>query len=865
MRSHLSGVGPVSSSPADCPRLAPCRASAPHPGPHCALIRSLSASGQQICTRSSPAGAGTRPYGLALALADAPTTSPPPPPLAASGRDPRYGAASPGQYGAPVGHSMDSSMSAMTVDDSNTLKVGNLWVKGTPEAHLVDTNRVYMNPQTLFHRFGHQGPVHVVVEPMVFLCEGHPGVETDCVALNKIHRAVVRCEVGEQLPVKQFDLDPADDLGAISCTFRVDFMKRELGKKHELPHKEAVASLKATLPGQVLTQGQRVVLKHGGHNLQAIVEAVQTAKDLTGDDVGAGGSSYRAVFQASANVSVEAQPLSGITVAGRPVMAAQLAKFQNFDFEKIGIGGLDAQFRDIFRRAFASRVFPPDTIRKMGVQHVKGMLLHGPPGTGKTLIARQIGKLLNAVEPKVVNGPEILNKYVGQSEENIRKLFEDAENDQKKNGDSSQLHIIIFDEIDAICKQRGTTGGNTGVNDSIVNQLLTKVDGVNALNNILLIGMTNRKDLLDDALMRPGRLEVMIEVGLPDEAGRQQILRIHTSSMSEASFLAKGVDLASLAHRTVNYSGAEIEGLVKSAVSWALNRHVDMSDLSRDIDTDLIKVNQEDFERALEEVRPAFGVSQESLESCAPYGIIDHGDGHRDLEGMLQAAIRQVGDSSRTPLLTCLLSGPPGSGKTALAAAAALKSGFPMVRLVSPNDMVGFSEAAKVTAVQKAFEDAYKSPASLLILDDIERLLEYVPIGPRFSNFVLQNLLVLLKRSPPKGHKLLVVGTTSLTELVVSLGLDSAFNMWHPVPALKREHVGAVLSSLGAFEGPELGQALDVLETYSGGAAVPIKKLLMLVEMAKYGPQGADVAGAAAVTGRLAMDAWTKSVGDTVW
>ena len=93
----------------------------------------------------------------------------------------------------------------------------------------------------------------------------------------------------------------------------------------------------------------------------------------------------------------------------------------------MGIGGLDAEFGAIFRRAFASRVFPPGLVDKLGIQHVKGILLHGPPGTGKTLMARQIGKMLKAREPKIVNGPEILNKFVGASEENIRKLFADAE------------------------------------------------------------------------------------------------------------------------------------------------------------------------------------------------------------------------------------------------------------------------------------------------------------------------------------------------------------------------------------------------------------------------------------------------------
>jgi vesicle-fusing ATPase len=116
------------------------------------------------------------------------------------------------------------------------------------------------------------------------------------------------------------------------------------------------------------------------------------------------------------------------------------------------------------------------------------MLLYGPPGTGKTLIARQIGKMLNGREPKVVNGPEVLSKYVGQAEENVRALFAEAEAEYKEKGDQSELHIIIFDEIDAICKQRGTVRDGTATHDTIVNQLLTKVDGVDALNNILLIG-----------------------------------------------------------------------------------------------------------------------------------------------------------------------------------------------------------------------------------------------------------------------------------------------------------------------------------------------------------------------------------------
>lgn len=181
----------------------------------------------------------------------------------------------------------------------------------------------------------------------------------------------------------------------------------------------------------------------------------------------------------------------------------------DFDFSKLGIGGLDKEFNDIFRRAFASRLFPTDVIQKLGIQHVRGMLLFGPPGCGKTLIARKISQALTAKEPKVVNGPEILDKFVGESERKIRELFADARQDQQELGDESDVHIIIFDEIDAICKARGSSRDGTGVGDSVVNQLLTQIDGVDSLNNVLVIGMTNRKVRRCKSFYRFTAIEIM--------------------------------------------------------------------------------------------------------------------------------------------------------------------------------------------------------------------------------------------------------------------------------------------------------------------------------------------------------------------
>lgn len=131
----------------------------------------------------------------------------------------------------------------------------------------------------------------------------------------------------------------------------------------------------------------------------------------------------------------------------------------DFKLEDMGIGGLDKELINIFRRAFASRRFPPAIVARMGIEHVKGILLYGPPGTGKTLIARQLAKVLKAKELTIVNGPEIFSKYVGESEENIRKLFKKAREDEAALGDKSPLHVIVFDEIDAICKGRSGAGG----------------------------------------------------------------------------------------------------------------------------------------------------------------------------------------------------------------------------------------------------------------------------------------------------------------------------------------------------------------------------------------------------------------------
>lgn len=566
------------------------------------------------------------------------------------------------------------------------------------------------------------------------------------------------CEVSLTETVRADTYDPFAQQGGQSYLASMDVDIKFAGRKTtENPYDqdELAAYFDKLYENQIFAPGQELVMDHKGVILGIKIKTVSLGnlgmEKPSESAQSASDPNARGILTRQTAINFYKDASSPIKLKGstkRPAANSIIAP--DFKFEDMGIGGLDTEFSAIFRRAFASRIFPPGLIEKLGIQHVKGILLYGPPGTGKTLIARQIGKMLNSREPKVINGPEVLNKYVGQSEENIRKLFADAEKEYKEKGDESGLHIIIFDELDAVCKQRGTTGGGTGVGDSVVNQLLSKLDGVDQLNNILLIGMTNRMDMIDDALLRPGRLEVHMEISLPDEHGRAQILKIHTSKMRQNNVMDRDVDLAELAHLTKNFSGAEIGGLVKSASSFAFNRHVKVgtvAGVSDDIEN--MKVNRDDFMKALDEVKPAFGVSEEELATAVRGGILRFSP---HIENILQDGnlfVNQVRVSESEPLLSVLLHGPSGSGKTALSAKIAMDSGFPFIKLVSPENMVGMGEAQKVQYLNKIFTDAYKSPQNIVVVDNIERIIDWVPIGPRFSNLVLQTLMVLLTKQPP--------------------------------------------------------------------------------------------------------------------
>lgn len=480
------------------------------------------------------------------------------------------------------------------------------------------------------------------------------------------------------------------------------------------------------------------------------------------------------------------------------------------------VGGLNNQLESIARRVLASRSNPEAT-KRLGISHVRGILLSGPPGCGKTLLARELANMLGAREPQIVNGPEILDKFIGEAEKKVRDLFLPAELEYKEVGEDSALHMIILDEMDAIARKRGSmTSDTTGVRDSVVNQLLAKMDGVKEASNVLVVGLTNRPELLDPALLRPGRLEVQLRVELPDLEGRRDILRIHTRQMK----LQGAMDPAAIQFiedmengipiKTEYFTGAELAGLIRSAASFALARTMDDAYAS---DTGILHTN--DLERALLEVRPALGKQDEELQMRYPLGISPCSPSIKRILRDLNRFIHTAPLMSKSPRMqSCLLVGEEGgAGVTALASHAAAQASLnsaDYVRCITALDIMategGSGEEARAAVLVDRFSEAKQMPHSLLLLDDVDQLC--AGSGPGgYSTIMLATLRALLRSPPPpptaaaaaaaasentqtlgdisksKGKSLLILGTTSRSD-AACMTLHQLFDETIVVPLL---------------------------------------------------------------------------------
>jgi transitional endoplasmic reticulum ATPase len=229
----------------------------------------------------------------------------------------------------------------------------------------------------------------------------------------------------------------------------------------------------------------------------------------------------------------------------------------------------------------------PEMFTRLGIKPPKGILLYGPPGCGKTLLARAV-----ATESEAnfisIKGPEVFSKWVGESEKAIREVFRKAR--------MAAPSVVFLDEIDSLTPRRGMGFSDSGVSERVISQLLTEMDGIVSLEDIVVIAATNRPDMVDTAVLRPGRFDRLIYVAEPDEKSRLQIFKIYTKDMP----LAKDVDIVQLASLTKYYSGADIESLCREAAMHTLRRDVAAGE-----------VTMKDFQTALKEVGPSISPDME--------------------------------------------------------------------------------------------------------------------------------------------------------------------------------------------------------------------------------------------------------------
>jgi len=365
------------------------------------------------------------------------------------------------------------------------------------------------------------------------------------------------------------------------------------------------------------------------------------------------------------------------------------------------IGGLDDEL-DLVREMIELPLAEPELFTRLGVDPPKGVLLYGPPGTGKTLIAKAVANEVDATFISV-SGPEIVSKYKGDSEERLRGVFDRAREEAPA--------IVFFDEIDSVAPKREDSGG---MEDRIVGQLLSLMDGLEARGEVIVIGATNRVDDLDPALRRGGRFDREIEIGVPGVAGRREILDVHTRRVP----MTADIDLDRLASRTHGFVGADLESLVTEAAMSALRR------AKRDgTPTADIQVTRDDFETAMASVDPS---AMREYVSEAPTEGFESVGGLDEAKATLERAVTwpltygplfEAADAD--PPSGVLLYGPPGTGKTLLARAIAAESEVNFVRVQGPELLdryVGESEKA----VREVFDRARQTAPAIVFFDEID-------------------------------------------------------------------------------------------------------------------------------------------------
>jgi len=402
----------------------------------------------------------------------------------------------------------------------------------------------------------------------------------------------------------------------------------------------------------------------------------------------------------------------------------------------------------------------PELFTRLGIEPPKGVLLHGPPGCGKTLLAKAVANESGAYFT-TINGPEIMSKWYGQSEENLRKIFEDAE----KNAPS----IIFIDEIDAIAPKREEVHGE--VERRVVSQLLTLMDGLKSRGKVIVIAATNVPNMMDPALRRPGRFDREIEIAIPDRKGRKEILEIHTRHMP----LGKDVNLDNISNITYGYTGADISALTKEAAMHALRRLLPKIKWKEEekLPTEVLEklqVNKIDFDYAQRIVEPS-AMREVLIET--PNILWNDIGGLEIVKQELKEAVEwplTMPDSFKrlgiTPPKGVLLYGPPGCGKTMIAKAVATESNSNFISVKGPelfSKWVGESEKK----VRELFRRAKQVAPSIIFFDEIDAMVPRrgMGYGEQVTEKIVSQMLTELSGLEDL-HDVVVIAATNRPDML---------------------------------------------------------------------------------------------------
>jgi transitional endoplasmic reticulum ATPase len=446
------------------------------------------------------------------------------------------------------------------------------------------------------------------------------------------------------------------------------------------------AYLAHNLEGRVITRGDVVELNIMGRRVDLVVVSIKPVADSV--IIGSG---------------------TAVEISDKP--AKEMPSIPRVSYEDIG--GLGDEVRKV-REMIELPLRHPEIFERLGVEAPKGVLLHGPPGTGKTLLAKALASETNA-NFLTLSGPEIMSKFYGESEERLREIFQQAE----ENAPS----IILIDEIDSIAPKREEVTGE--VERRVVAQLLAVMDGLKARGKVVVIGATNRPNAIDPALRRPGRFDREIEIGVPDRKARLEILQIHTRGMP----LAEDVKLEKFADLTHGFVGADLAALTREAAMNSIRRVLPELDLEiQSIPAEILNrmtVTGDDFNNALREMTPS-ALREVFIESpnihWSDIGGLE--DAKQELKEAVEWPMKYpvlFKQTGARPPKGILLYGAPGTGKTMLAKAVATESEANFISVKGPEFLskwVGESEKA----VRETFRKAKQAAPCIIFFDEIDSI-----------------------------------------------------------------------------------------------------------------------------------------------